>query len=134
MVRDEVDTWAEVVRKLGAGADPVALGLRRLPDGYIDLRKVKFHRPATVGKISVGDGGVALYRPGKTKLVGVRLERVDLTGADIRESIWKDFHFNEVRVDRINAKDAIFSTGRMDEVSFAKADLRETHYGEQGDR
>ena len=131
MGRDGVDTWAEVVRKLGAGADPASLDLRRLPDGYLDLRKAKFHRPATVGKISVVDRGVALYRPGKTKLVGVRLQRVDLTGADIRESIWEDFHFEEVRMDRIKAKDTIFATGRMERVTFTRADLRGTHYGQR---
>ena len=118
--------------KLGQGINPGKLGLSVRPDGMLDLTGLKFPSPTTVGRIEVQQGGTALIREGKPKLSGCTLTSVDLSRASIGESIWEELDFTRVWMNGVRARDVIFASGRMKEMSFHNADLRDSHWGKGG--
>ncbi len=122
----------ETLVKLGQGTNQGKLGLSVRPDGMVDLTGLKFPSPTTVGRIKVQPGGTALIREGKPKLNHCTLTNVDVSRASIGESIWEELDFTRVWMNDAKARDVIFASGSMKEVSFHNADLRDSHWGKGG--
>lgn len=121
----------DVVPRLCAGEDPSRLGIRRLSNGLLDLRGIRLPSPRTTKTMSAR-GMNADYRMGKIVLPGCVLNSMDFSGSHMEESIWEDLSFSRVLFDNLRGRHVVFVRGSMKEVSFRRADLRNSHWGTAG--
>jgi hypothetical protein len=121
----------QAIREIGKGVDPASVALGYTDAGYIDLRGLVLPQVRIGGRINTPMGPVKLAHS-KPIFKGCHLKKVDLSGATIADSYWEDFLFEDVRMERVNARGAAFSIGGMNQVTFAGADLRDSAWGHYG--
>ena len=118
------------LRRLGRGTTPRSLDLEYTREGRVDLRGLRFPRAQAEGEV---DTALGRFSFGKVvKLKSVQLERVDLAGASISNSVWEKAGFKDVVLSRADVREVAFGSGKMEGVSFQEADLRGASWGFEG--
>ncbi|HLB68371.1 MAG: hypothetical protein A3K66_01775 [Euryarchaeota archaeon RBG_16_67_27] len=119
----------ELLECLGEGETPEALGLRRTPEGLVDLRGLRLGKARPRAKFRVL-GATFDYVPGKPIFEKLSLSHVDLSGAQIEQSLWVACTLHHVRFEHVRGAGVNFASSGMESVSFARADLRRANWGE----
>jgi len=118
----------EVIERLGRGESAESLGLKHGPDGLVDLRGLKLDKRRPQARFRVGQATFD-YLPTKPIFDDLVLRDVDLSGAFLEDSYWRNCSFKHVRLDRVRCRGVNFASSDMDSVSFARADLRFVNWG-----
>jgi uncharacterized protein YjbI with pentapeptide repeats len=116
----------ELLQQLGSGHPPDDLGLAQV-DGLWDLRGFDLARPRP-GPVREISGQRGVYGP--VTLDGVRIEGVDLRGADPAGLRIKDSSIVGSRFDGANLQMSVWKKVAVTDSSFARADLREAVIGD----
>ncbi len=123
----------ELLEKLGRGASPEELRIKRGATGLLDLRGIDLSpfkeqpgEPVELGPLTVP--GEPVSRATFEDLV---LDRVDMTRANLEHSLWAGCTFRNILFNRVRAYGANFATSSMESVSFERSDLRRSNWGEE---
>src|SRR5438445_8380964 len=119
------------IRTHVADTPPTSLGLTQLADGFVDLRNLSLATPPLAWAIRVGQGSIT-RRPTRPVFERLTLEKIDLCGSKIGESLWEDVQLRSVRFTNADLHNADFSSGIIEDVSFVDANLEGSIWGMQG--
>lgn len=117
----------EAIARLLSGRALAGLGLGEV-DGRVDLRGLSVPIPRRLRRFEVA-GWFAEERGGLVQLQGVRLERLDFSGAQLQSLRFQDSEIVDCLFDGANCRDWRLWGTEVSGCGFRKADLREAAVG-----